>query len=311
MSPVQSMHKFSLVVCLILGGTQLVHGTPVVFTAASFTVSYVQTVSGNTSVENYTQTFGISGGEFGNFSSTAYFPASVSYSGIPNYPGNQLDLEIPYNASAANAVSGVNFYGLSGGNITGTPPNSFGNFWASAGGWSPNLSAVQGPISATLNGGALDGYHATSSVDTTLLPTAPLLTDQSLGALGNITIDQAVVLNFLQPLSTIPPLASYSIYEVDAQNNHSLVSYSYLDLLPNPTGITIPPNTFLEGHNYVLSFADTSYFLNQSGSTDSYGASNHINFSVKSPGVPDAGSAVSMIGTALIGLAALRRRFAA
>jgi hypothetical protein len=305
----QSSIKFSFCALFYLGTTQLVHCDPTIFKYGSFSVDYSQTTSGITSVENYHSSLGISVSEFGDFDLSTHFPSSITYSGSPLFPNSQLELVIPYNAQVPNAISGPNYWGGTGSNSWGVLPSSggWGNFWSGGGVWSSNLSDVSS-LTATLNGSALDGYQTTAAFDSNLLPTIPLLTNQSLSALAHIAVNQATILSFIQPLT--PAVSAYfSIYAIDSQNSYSWVSDGQLDLVQNPSGITIPPNTFLKGNSYMLGIAD---FWNLPAYRDfdsyTYGTGNSIKFTVKSRSVPDTGSTIAMLGSALFGLAVLRRR---
>ncbi|HEY8993653.1 MAG TPA: VPDSG-CTERM sorting domain-containing protein [Lacunisphaera sp.] len=312
MKSIQSVIRISVCAFFCVGAVQLMQGTPTLFKYGSFSVEYSQTTSGTTTVQNHNSSLGVVGSEVGDFDLSIRFPSSVTYSGSPLFPGNQLELVIPYDSSVST-VSGANYSGGAMANSSGVLPNSggLGMFWSGASVWSPNSGDVQS-LTATLNGGILDGDQTTMEFDPNLLPHfVPLLTNQSLNALANVTKDQATALSFIQPLSPAV-FAFFSIHTIDNQNSYHFVSDGELDLVQNPSGLTLPPGTFLEGNNYLLSFWDFWNVPDPNGHLDSYsyGTSNQIRFTVKSSRVPDTGSTIAMLGSALLGLATLRRKSA-
>jgi len=295
--------------CLLscTGASQL-HADPAIYTRGSFTHERSQTAPGGTftDYDYYTSTLDLTIVEPGAFFEVSErFPSSITYSGITAFPNGQIEVVVPYGV-ASSPVVGPYYSGSAG--VAGTPGQgyAYGYVYSNASGSSPDFNKVKGPITATLHGGVLDGHQVSAPFEAEMLPTVPLFTQQSLSALVNSPVDQAIALTFLQPLLPASP-ASFVNFVIFETSSYTPIIQDLPNPSPNLAGVTLPAGLLEEGHSYLMSVGHYRLLPAKNGYTAFYAVSNSVRFSVKPASVPEAGCTAVLLGSAFGCLSVLRR----
>ena len=311
MKPTPICLKFWLTLFLSVGIARSVLADPSGYVDGNYSASYTQTTSGTTSAALYYDSIGVGMNGYGDIDPVTYFPSSITFGGSAYFPGGQLEVVIPYDFTSSPVLQGTNYYGVAGGGTYGTAPSAGGYLWGSAGIWSLNASDLSTSLSATFNGGVLDGFtQSIAPFDVSLLPNAPLFTAESLAALASISGPQDIALTMILPFSP-GFITTYGVSEIVDGNFISVLNLT-LDPILSPAGFSISGSILLPGHDYSLYVYQSSPLPDSNGpgfdSQITYQTYNSVAFSVAAASVPDSGTTVALFGSALLFLCLNRRR---
>lgn len=283
-----------------------IHATPYVSSRGYY--DYLQTGLGSGAVQRYGTTVGIY--SEGSGLAANYLPQSILFEQAGGIlPSNQLAMSVPIDFSS-NITQGPGFTGIGvGGEIPdGSGGLMFALFYGNMELSSSDPAKSTLPISLTVNGGSYDGFTQTVAFDFDLAPEVPLFTAATIMALTQGPWVQATLVQFAPVLAGIATAGGYSygLIEIDPATNAVIKQLHYGTQDFSSNGFVLPSGLIEADKMYALSIQ--TYNDEPPIGKTFYSVSNVFRFSTSRSHVPETGSTLVVLGTALSALAISRHR---